>query len=125
MHACLGVTLHSAWCAAACAACNRSVLFNSIMGGTEPGSSSAAGRPVSAHSAKDGQSGLPLLAEEDSGTSSGGGGSVRGVARVRELSQVLKEGPESTRTLEAMKSMDRSLNRSLTNVRAWRQLWLG
>jgi hypothetical protein len=38
--------------------------------------------------------------------------------RIQEISEVLKEGPDSKHTLETMKSMDRTLNRSLTNVSA-------
>jgi hypothetical protein len=41
--------------------------------------------------------------------------------RIQEISEVLKEGPDSKHTLETMKSMDRTLDRSLTNVSACRQ----
>jgi hypothetical protein len=55
-----------------------------------------------------------------------GAGAALGVAdaadgqgsRIQEISEVLKEGPDSKHTLETMKSMDRTLNRSLTNVSA-------
>lgn len=78
------------------AAC-RSVLFNTIAGSghSTPRSqrASGAGAAVGAGDAGDGQG-----------------------SRIQEISEVLKEGPDSKRTLDTVKSMDRTLNRSLTNV---------
>ncbi|WIA12059.1 hypothetical protein OEZ85_012136 [Tetradesmus obliquus] len=75
----------------------RSVLFNTIAGSghSTPRSqrASGAGAAVGAGDAADGQG-----------------------SRIQEISEVLKEGPDSKRTLDTVKSMDRTLNRSLTNL---------
>jgi hypothetical protein len=78
------------------AAC-RSVLFTTIAGSGH--STPRSGRPSGAGAA---------VAAADAGDGQG--------SRIQEISEVLKEGPDSKRTLDTIKSMDRTLNRSLTNV---------